>query len=115
MVIRTRLVELSTLEAFAYRQKLRGGQSGVVILRPDCAQPGLALLNHQSGEPESCGLPYSSRGPVRAPAVVDTSADSPDGAEEALEAEVKTVNSTDYQAVVKVYTNKKGELSYELL
>ena len=52
MVIRTRLVELSTLEAVAYRQKLRGGQSGVVILRPDTAQPGLALLNHQSGQPD---------------------------------------------------------------
>ncbi len=51
MVIRTRLVELSSLEAVAYRQKLRGGQPGVVILRPDTAQPGLALLNHQSGRP----------------------------------------------------------------
>jgi hypothetical protein len=39
----------------------------------------------------------------------------PDRAEEAPEAEWKTVNSTDYQAVVKAYTNKKGELSYELL
>ncbi len=52
MVIRTRLVELSSLDAVAYRQKLRGGQSGVVILRPDTAQPGLALLNHQSGQPD---------------------------------------------------------------
>ena len=51
MVIPTRLVELSSLEAVAYRQKLRGGQSGVVILRHDTAQPGLALLNHQSGRP----------------------------------------------------------------
>ena len=55
MVIRTRLVELSTLEAVAYRQKLRGGQSGVVILRPDTAQPGLALLNHQSGRVAGAG------------------------------------------------------------
>jgi hypothetical protein len=53
MVIRTRLVELSSLEAVAYRQKLRGGQSGVVILRPDTAQPGLALLNHQSSRPRA--------------------------------------------------------------
>jgi hypothetical protein len=50
VVIRTRLVELSCLEAVAYRQKLRGGQAGVVILRHDSAQPGLALLNHRSGE-----------------------------------------------------------------
>jgi len=145
MVIRTRLVELSTLEAVAYRQKLRGGQSGVVILRPDTAQPGLALLNHQSGQPEpaahtpadlypleafqealelTSGLPYSSRGPVRSPASVPSTpvaaaASSPDAAPELAEepssADLTTVNSADYQAIVKAYTNKKGEISYELL
>jgi hypothetical protein len=140
MVIRTRLVELSTLEAVAYRQKLRGGQSGVVILRPDTAQPGLALLNHQSGQPDpaantpaalypleafqealelTSGLPYSSRGPVHSPAVVPgtpaAEAASPELAEEASGADLATVNSADYQAIVKAYTNKKGEISYELL
>lgn len=144
MVIRTRLVELSTLEAVAYRQKLRGGQSGVVILRHDCAQPGLALLNHQSGEPDlaanvpadlypieafrealelTSGLPYSSRGPVRSPAAVagaGSTGDSPQqsailASEDTPEAELATVNGADYQAIVKAYTNNKGELSYELL
>ena len=145
MVIRTRLVELSILEAVAYRQKLRGGQSGVVILRPDTAQPGLALLNHQSGQPDpaantpadlypleafqealelTSGLPYSSRGPVRSPAAVpgapaavavDAPAASPELAEEPSSADLATVNSADYQAIVKAYTNKKGELSYDLL
>jgi hypothetical protein len=33
MVIRTVLVELSSLEAVAYRQKMGNGKSGVVILR----------------------------------------------------------------------------------
>jgi len=145
MVIRTRLVELSVLEAVAYRQKLRGGQSGVVILRHDCAQPGLALLNHQSGEPDpaanvpadlypieafrealelTSGLPYSSRGPVRSPAAVAVADAGSTGvaaqstileAEEAPEAEVATVMGADYQAIVKAYTNKKGEISYDLL
>jgi hypothetical protein len=146
MVIRTRLVEISSLEAVAYRQKLRGGQSGVVILRSDTAQPGLALLNHQSGQPDpaantpaalfypleafqealelTSGLPYSSRGPVRSPAavpgapaaaVVDAPAASPELAEEPSSADLATVNSADYQAIVKAYTNKKGEISYELL
>jgi len=128
----------------AYRQKLRGGQSGVVILRPDTAQPGLALLNHQSGQPDpaantpaalypleafqealelTSGLPYSSRGPVRSPAAVpgapvaaavEASA-APELAEEPSGADLATVNSADYQAIVKAYTNKKGEISYELL
>lgn len=137
MVIRTRLVELSTLDAVAYRQKLRGGQSGVVILRSDSAQPGLALLNHQSGEPDlaantsadlypldafqealelTSGLPYSNRGPVRSPAAVPgAQLSSPELAEEPSGADLATVNSADYQAIVKAYTNKKGEISYELL
>jgi hypothetical protein len=142
MVIRTRLVELSSLEAVAYRQKLRGGQSGVVILRPDTAQPGLALLNHQSGQPDpaantpadfypleafqealelTSGLPYSSRGPVRSPAALPgtpaavEALASPELAEEPSSADLATVNSADYQAIVKAYTNKKGEISYELL
>jgi hypothetical protein len=144
MVIRTRLVELSSLEAVAYRQKLRGGQSGVVILRPDTAQPGLALLNHQSGQPDpaantpadlypleafqealelTSGLPYSSRGPVRSPAAVPNAPAvaaveapaAPELAEEPSGADLATVNSADYQAIVKAYTNKKGEISYELL
>jgi len=144
MVIRTRLVELSSLEAVAYRQKLRGGQAGVVILRHDSAQPGLALLNRHSGEadlaahtpadlfpPEAfqealeltAGLPYSSRGPVRSPAAVPGAAavapaaaavPSPLDEEHSTE-ELATVNSADYAAIVKAYTNKKGELSYELL
>ncbi len=142
MVIRTRLVELSTLEAVAYRQKLRGGQSGVVILRPDTAQPGLALLNHQSGQPDpaantpadlypleafqealelTSGLPYSSRGPVRSPAALPgtpaavEALATPELAEDPSSADLATVNSVDYQAIVKAYTNKKGEISYELL
>ncbi|MEB3304236.1 MAG: hypothetical protein VKK99_06545 [Cyanobacteriota bacterium] len=141
MVIRTRLVELSSLEAVAYRQKLRGGQVGVVILRQDSAQPGLALLNRQSGSADpahntssdlypleafeeaielTAGLPYSSRGPVRSPAAVGagTGGEAPVPAElgeDASPEAVATVNSADYGAIVKAYTNKKGELSYELL
>jgi hypothetical protein len=141
MVIRTRLVELSSLEAVAYRQKLRGGQVGVVILRQDTAQPGLALLNRQSGTPDpahnisadlypleafqealelTAGLPYSSRGPVRSPSSVGSAADADatvpaELSEEAPAEAVATVNSADYAAIVKAYTNKKGELSYELL
>jgi hypothetical protein len=133
MVIRTVLVELSTLEAVAFRQKMPGGHSGVVILRYDTAQPGLALLNHRTGEPDiapntpvdlfpleafqealtlTSGMPYSRRGRVK----LQESAPEP-VAEEAAAAEddLATVSSADYAAVVKAYTNRKGELSYELL
>ncbi|MFM7267413.1 MAG: hypothetical protein ACKOZT_02335 [Cyanobium sp.] len=144
MVIRTRLVELSSLEAVAYRQKLRGGQSGVVILRHDTAQPGLALLNHQSGQPDlaahtpaalypieafqealelTSGLPYSSRGPVRSPASLPGASAAPEAAapeaaelaEDPASSDLATVNGADYQKIVKAYTNRKGEISYDLL
>lgn len=139
VVIRTRLVELSSLEAVAYRQKLRDGHVGVVILRQDMAQPGLALLNRQTGTADpaphtpvdhypleafqealdlTAGQPYSSRGPVRTPAAARAAAEGPMPAElsdEAPAEDVATVNSDDYATIVKAYTNRKGEISYELL
>jgi hypothetical protein len=103
------------------------------------AQPGLALLNRQTGTADpapntpvdhypleafqealdlTAGLPYSSRGPVRAPAAARAAAEGPMPAElsdEARAEDVATVNSDDYAAIIKAYTNRKGEISYELL
>jgi hypothetical protein len=130
-MIRTKIVELSTIEAAAYRQKLRDGKAGIVILRYDNAQPGLATINRRTAEPEpaaninletfpmeafreamelTAGMPYSRRGPVKLSGVREEPED-----EEALPEEVATVDSAEYEAIVKAYTNKKGELSYDLL
>jgi hypothetical protein len=130
-VIRTKIVELSTLEAAAYRQKLRDGKSGVVILRYDTSQPGLATVNRRTGTPEpsantnlemfpieafqeaielTSGMPYSRRGAVK----LSGNQEAVDTDEESSE-ELATVDSAEYEAIVKAYTNKKGELSYELL
>lgn len=142
MLVRTPLVELSLIEGVAYRQKLRGGQTGVVILRHDSSQPGLALLNHRTGEPDlaahlprelftteafvealelTSGLPYSCRGPVRSFGHPPSTPADPEGAHAAEELQcsppdaLATVSSHDYAAVVQAYTSRKGELSYELL
>lgn len=135
MIIRTVLVELSTLEAVAFRQRLANGQSGVLVFRYDTPQPGLALLNHRTGEPDvaahtphdlfpleafqealnlTSGMPYARRGRLK------LHADSPDTTvisdePAASSDDMTTVSSLDYAAVVKAYTNRKGELSYELL
>jgi len=130
-VIRTKLVELSTLDAAAYRQKLKGGKAGIVIMRYDTEQPGLASVNRRTGEPEpstntnlevfpltafkeaidlTSGTPYSRRGPVK----LSSYEESP-GTEAETPEELATVDSAEYQAVVDAYTNKKGELSYALL
>ncbi len=130
-MIRTRIVELSTIDAIAYRQKLRGGRSGVVIQRFDTDQPGLATLSRNDGSPDiapstppnlypveafaeafalTTGLPYTARGRVKLSARVET----PDEIEETVE-EAATVNSAEYAAVVAAYTDRNGALSYDLL
>ena len=127
-MIRTKIVELSTIEAMAYRQKLRDGKSGIVILRYDTPQPGLASVDRRTGAPEpsantnletfpiaafqeaielTSGMPYSRRGAVKL--------SSDKEADEASVEELATVDSAEYEAIVKAYTNKKGELSYQLL
>jgi hypothetical protein len=134
MIIRTKLVELSTLAAVAYRQKLKDG-SGVVILRYDTPQPGSASISSKTGEPVPAlntnldmyplegfrealeltgGMPYSRRGKVKliGEPPVET---APDNAEEPLTEDLVIVDSAEYQAIVNAYTNKKGELSYDLL
>lgn len=131
-MIRTRIVELSTIEAIAYRRKLKGGRTGIVIQRADSAQPGLALVDGKSGTPDiaantpaalypaeafaeaqelTAGLPYTSRGAVK---FVPATEAAPDDEEDAPE-EAAAVDSAEYEAIVKAYTNRKGELSYELL
>lgn len=134
MIIRTKLVELSTLAAVAYRQKLKDGP-GVVILRYDNAQPGIASISRKTGEPVPAdntnleaypleafqeaieltgGMPYSRRGKVQLSG--ESPAEAASGAVEDSQTEdFAVVDSPEYQAIVKAYTNKKGDLSYELL
>lgn len=50
-MIRTKIVELSAIAAVAYRQKLKDGKSGVVVMRYDQAQPGLASFSRKTGDP----------------------------------------------------------------
>jgi hypothetical protein len=134
-MIRTKIVELSTIEAAAYRRKLQGGKSGVVVMRYDTAQPGLASFSRNTGDPVpnanvnlelfpleafkealelTYGMPYSKRGAVKLSGSPPTAE-----AEAAIETDAPedeaTVDCAEYAAVVKAYTNKKGELSYDLI
>ena len=130
-MIRTKMFELSTIDAAAYRQKLGGGKSGVVIMRYDTAQPGMAFLNKRTGEPDlaanvntelfpieafqealelTSGMPYSRRGTVKLSGPAEDAA-----AQEESPEELATVDTAEYASIVKAYTNKKGELSYDLL
>ena len=48
-MIRTEIVELTTIKAIAFRQKLMAGGAGVTVLRYDYDQPGIASISKTSG------------------------------------------------------------------
>ena len=49
-MVRTETVNLTVIEAVAFRQKLNAGGSGITILRYDIDQPGIASISKTSGE-----------------------------------------------------------------
>ena len=127
-MIRTSSVKLTTLPAVAYREKLAKGGSGIVIVRSDATQPGIASISKTSGDPIpsantsadlypveafkeamelTAGMPYRKQGKPK-PVLIEV----PE--EEVPEIEV-VVDSSEYQAVVDAYTDKSGKLSYALL
>lgn len=130
-MIRTEVVTLTAIPACAYRQKLAKGGSGIVILRADSEQPGLASISKTSGDPVvarntpaklfpkkafaeaielTAGLPYKKRSAPKLPEIPVKAPEEP--AEPAVEA---VVDSKEYQKLVDAYTDKTGKLSYALL
>ena len=131
-MIRTNVVSLSSIKGVAYRQKLLSGGSGIVILREDSAQPGIASISKTSGDaipaannpkklyPKeafqeaialTAGLPYKKQGSVRLKGLPVV--EEPVSVEAAEEEAV--VDSAEYQKIVDKYTDKDGKLSYDLL
>ena len=136
-MIRSDVVSLTVINGVAYRQKLPAGGSGIVILRADAAQPGIASISKTSGEaipaantpkdlyPKeafqeaialTARLPYKKRGNVQLKGqsvAEEPAAEAPVSAEQAAEEAV--VDSAEYQKIVDKYTDKDGKLSYALL
>ena len=133
-MIRTVVVALTVIPGFAYRKRLSIGGSGIVILRPGTAQPGLAGISRTTGEPVlsentqtelfpleafreaaelTRGLPYRNLTGVKL--VLDQPAEAPEVVEDSLPEEAAAVSSEEYNAVVRKYTDSEGRLSYDLL
>ena len=133
-MIRTGVVELSVIPAVAYRQKLPSGGSGIVIVRRDCKQPGIASISRTSGEAIpaannpaekypaeafaeaiklTIGLPYKKRGGISFQEKKILEAPVEEVPE--LREEEVIVDSAEYQKIVDTYTDKTGHLSYMLL
>ena len=131
-MIRTNVVNLTSIKGIAYRQKLPSGGSGIVILREKAKQPGIASISKTSGEaiptantskrlyPKkafaeamalTAGLPYKKQGKVQ---MNDISLPEEPVTEEPVKEEV-VVDSEEYGKIVEKYLDKDGKLSYELL
>lgn len=133
-MIRTRIVELTGFPGIAFRRRLKGGQTALIVQPYDGGQPGNAMVDRAHGHaapaantparytPEvfaeayelTQGLPFTARGAVRVSAdMAGFGQPEPDGQDD--EAEVAAVCSDEYRAVVDAYTDKSGNLSYALL
>ncbi len=132
-MIRTKTVELTTIPAIAFRQKLPSGGSGITILRSDSKQPGIASISRTSGAPIPTvqtnaelfppeafkeamkltnGLPYRKQPAAKADEkkLLKAVKDTPE-----LKEEEVIIDSEEYQKVIDRYADKTGKLSHELM
>jgi len=133
-IIRTTAVELCSIPALAYKQKISTGGAGVKILRIDQDATAMFLIDRRSGEAQpygnydadlfpdeavdealdlTLGLPYTSRGKLTI-----TVFDVPEDEDDVIETEaekVDMVTSDEYQAIIQRYTDEKGKLNYPLM
>jgi hypothetical protein len=140
-IIRTTAVELTTIPAIAYKQKLSTGGAGLKIQRMDTDAMAMFTLDRRSGEgvpygkyDESLfpaeavteakdltlGLPYTSRGKIKVkitkkPAEKNDPADDIFHDEDVTEAEVDKVDmvhSPEYDAILQEFLSDEGKLNY---
>jgi len=133
-IIRTKAVELSSIPAIAYKQKLASGGAGVKIMRMDCDKNAVFTIDKRTGEPIpyggadvslfpedaveealelTAGQPYSARGSIKItvfeePLEEDVEADAP-------KARPDMTQSPEYTAIVERYSDENGKLNYQLM
>ncbi len=131
-MIRTKAVELKTIKAYAYRQKTKDGDIGVVIVRPDTTQPGIAAISKKTGEPVPVvktnarlypnkafleaaeltrGLGFRKLGAAK----VTKDMFAEEKKEETPAEEVLPLNEKALAAITAHYSDKNGVFSYDLL
>ena len=132
-IIRTKAVELSSIPAIAYKQKLSSGGAGIKILRVD-GQYAVCTIDKRTADLLPFGifdetlfpmeafdeafeltnsLPYSARGNIKLQAVDEA---QPDDVSELAPAEqVDMTLSPEYKAIVERYSDEKGKLNYTLM
>ena len=134
-IIRTQAVELSSIPAIAYKQKLAAGGAGLKLLRLDSDVAAVFTVDRRTAEllpygpydtelfPEEAlqealeltqGLPYSARGKIAMKAFAAMAPEPEDVTVEQTDA-VDMVDSDEYQAIVSRYSDEKSKLNYTLM
>lgn len=138
-IVRTKVVELNSVPAMAYKIKLREGGSGIKIHRTDKDAFTFAEINKRSGEILSAGhsadfpaeafeeavelltgMPYSARGKVKimlSEAVdaheIEIPEDEAPGTHE--DAAANAVDSDEFIAITEMFTDSSGKMNYPLM
>ena len=135
-IIRTTAVELSTIPAIAYKQKLASGGAGLKLHRTDINAEAVFTVDRRGDAPVpygkvdealfpeeaatealelTIGLPYSARGKIKVTVVEEAQAQEPEDVTEEDIEDVDMVDSNEYNAVIERYTDEKGKLNYQLM
>ena len=130
-IIRTKAVELSTIPAIAYKQKIDDG-CAIKILRLDTDEYAVCSIDKRTGDfveygkvdeklfPSeafdeanelTCGVPYTARGNIKP----DVSKYEPPVEEVLTREKTDMVDSDEYNAIVDRYTDEKGKMNYALM
>ena len=128
-MIRTDKVDLTVIKGEAYRQKLTSGDAGIVIIRADSDQPGLATISKSTGKavpsantslklfPQEAfdeAVLLTARMPFRKAKQAPAKKAVPEEAAPDPKLE-ETAGSEAYLKIVTKYTDKTGKLSYDLI
>lgn len=135
-IIRTKVVELTTLPALAYKLKLRTGGAGIKLHFTNEDATAFAEIDKRTGEvvldaltasapglqegfEEAqellMGLPYSARGKVKI-MITDACEDEEISEDEAqIVTAACMVNSDEFRAITERYSDESGKINYALM
>jgi len=134
-MIRTKIVELNTIEGIAYRQKLKGGKTGLIVMKFGHNQPGMAILDRSTGRPVlnanapkaipadayleakdlTDGLTYAHHYKFQMLGAQMTKTDIEEVFDEEPKEELVVVCSEDYSKIINAFKDKKGNFSHLLI
>jgi len=136
-IIRTKAIELTTIPAIAFKQKLRAGGAGITILHLEEDAKAVATIDKRSGEPVpfgnyneevfnaevfeealelTSGLPYAAMAKIKLIASAPAETDDICCETEAETASMPAMcGSDEYKALIERYSDEKGIMNFALM